>query len=399
MFPLTQNTRYLLPLLVFSLVAACIEVDIAVPSFPDMANYFQTTEEKIQWTLGLNFLGFCFSGIFYGPLSESYGRRKVLLFGNALFALGALGCAGATSIEMMLTCRFLQGLGASSCCIVTFTMITDVYQGERAATFIGIMNSILTIIMAGAPIAGGFINEFFGWRANYTSVAFTVLVSSILLLLFLPETLKKPTPFSVKKIVKDYKQLFTHPRFLMAATAPNMICAAYMSFVSAAPFLYIDSENIPVVQFALHQATIVGGFSISSYYSGRILQRFGLRDTACYSSLLVGISCVGLLLLGVYYPHAPIANTFMMFSMAIGAGVAYNVVFTDSLEICPEIRGAASSAIMSMRTLICAIAIGAAGAVYNQSLLPIAFLVASTSVIGTIITWILYSKTRFLAIS
>ena len=129
-----------------------------------MAHYFGVSGGVIQLTIAYNALGFCLSSLFYGPLSESYGRRNVMIAGNAILVIGAIGCVFAPSIPFLLVSRFIQGIGASTSAVVTFAMIADTYKGGQAIRFIGIMNSILTILMAIAPVIGSFINEAVGWR-------------------------------------------------------------------------------------------------------------------------------------------------------------------------------------------------------------------------------------------
>lgn len=154
--------KLLFPLLILSLVVCCIETDMSAPSFPDMSKHFNVSKGMIQYTIAINFLGFCVASLFYGALSDSYGRRPIMVMGNAFMMVGALGCVWAPSIEMLLAARFIQGVGASTSAVVVFAMIADCYQGNEALKRIGIMNSALTIFMSVAPIAGSFLNQAIG---------------------------------------------------------------------------------------------------------------------------------------------------------------------------------------------------------------------------------------------
>ena len=107
-------TKSLPLLLVISLLTCCVEVDISVPSFPDISDYFNISDGLTQMTVALNFFGFCLSSVVYGPLSDSFGRRKVMIIGNAIMMLGACGCAFAPNIEFLLCSRLLQGIGAGN---------------------------------------------------------------------------------------------------------------------------------------------------------------------------------------------------------------------------------------------------------------------------------------------
>ena len=116
-------------------------------------------------------------------------------------------------------------------------MISDTYKREEAVYWIGLLNAIVTAVMALAPILGGYLNVFFGWRACYTFVSLITIIQMILLLLYLPET-KSGQPISIKNALKDYKMLCGSLRFLQSSLGPTLLCAGYMAFVSVIPFLY-----------------------------------------------------------------------------------------------------------------------------------------------------------------
>ncbi|EEH12359.1 MFS transporter, partial [Wolbachia endosymbiont of Muscidifurax uniraptor] len=265
----------LLPfLLILSLIAKFIEIDISVPSFSYMVHYFNVPEGIIQLTIAYNFLGFCIGGLFFGPLSECYGRRRIMIIGNTLLLIGAVGCVFAPSIFWLLISRFVQGIGVSTS-VVVFAIVADSYKGDEAVKFIGIMNSVLTVVMAIAPVLGSFINEIVGWRGNYATVAILCLISWVLLLLALPETKKDRDIFSLKKMMKDYRKLLSSPRFVTLSLMSSLFSAAYMSFITCGPFLYMKTFGLSSTIYALHQGAIVGCFSLISLVAGKILQKLG----------------------------------------------------------------------------------------------------------------------------
>ena len=140
-------------LLVITLLPCWAEVDISVPSFPGMAAYFEASDSLIQTTITVNFLGFCISTLLYGPLSDVFGRRKVMLIGNAIMLLGAFGCVFSPSIEFLLFARFVQGLGASTSTILVFSIITDKYCQEESAKIISSINAVTTIFISFSKVS------------------------------------------------------------------------------------------------------------------------------------------------------------------------------------------------------------------------------------------------------
>jgi len=358
-------SKTLLPLLILSLVACCIEIDISVPGFPDMARYFSVSDGMIQLTIAYNFLGFCLASVCYGPLSEAYGRRNVMVAGNALLLIGAALCVVAPNITLLLVARFIQGIGAATSAVVAFAMVADAYQGDKAVKFMGIMNSILTTLMAVAPVVGSFINEAVGWRGNYGIVALVCLISWILLLLMLPETRPTRERFSLSKVVADYKQLLASRHFMSASMVPSLLYAAYLTFVACGSFLYMETFGLSIIAYALHQGFIVATFSFVSIFVGRLIDKFGSQTCVNFGLTLVILGTLLLVALSIVAPNSPYLMTAFMSVVAVGDAIVYAIIFTASMEIFPGIRGTASSTIMAMRALVVSVAVGCISYLYD----------------------------------
>lgn len=379
-------SRLFFPLLVLSLVACCIEVDISVPGFPDMARYFAVSEGEIQLTVAVNFVGFCFAALVYGPLSEAYGRRPLMVIGNLIMVLGAVGCVFAPDLPLLLLARFVQGVGASASAVVVFAMIADAYQGEKSVRLIGVMNSFLTTAMALAPVLGGFINEAIGWRGNYGLVALVAVVSWVLLALYLPETRQERNIISMRKIITDFKKLLSSSRFMVYAIVPSTCGAAYFSFVACAAFLYQQTYQVNIVEYSLHQGIIVGAFSLVSSFSSNLSSRMGRHR----SLLIGGAMGIGgallMLTLSLLGECDAFATTLSMVLFASGAAIVYPLIFASSLEIFPDIRGAASSLIMSFRSLLISFSIALMGYFYNGTAYNVALIILGIMIVAFCLT-------------
>lgn len=362
----------LVALIVVSLLGCCMEIDISIPSFPNIMTFFSASEAQVQNTLSLNFLAVCLSGLCYGPLSERYGRRKLMVYGATYFLIGALGCVFSFSIYQLMFWRFIQGLGASSTMVLGFTMISDKYNKDQAAHYIGKINAYVTIFMAFAPILGSVIINYFSWRANFTVIAFIALIAWLLLAIQLPETNPERRPVQAIGILKDYWQLITHKQFMMLAAMPNVLVTAYLTFVGSAAFYYINTCHLSYFEYAMHQGLVVLSFSAMSFYAGKLISKIGPKNALNFGMLCCALGAVFLGVCAFLYPFEAKLITFSMSLFAMGCAFPMSVIFARSLDLIPTLRGASASFIMSSRLLISSLGIMATGLFFDGSMRPVA---------------------------
>ncbi len=369
----TSPKLHLVVVIIISLLGCCMEIDISIPSFPSIMANFGVSEGQVQNTLSLNFLAFCLSGMFYGPLSEAWGRRGLMLFGATCFLVGALGCVFSYSIYQLMFWRFIQGLGASSTVVLGFAMISDRYSGDIAANYIGKVNAYITIFMASAPILGSLIINYFTWRANFTAIALIALVAWALLIMQLPETKPEKKPLILKSVLKDYWSILTHREFLLYASMPNMLVTAYLTFVGSAAFYYINACKLSYFEYAAHQGLVVTSFSVMSFYAHKVVAKIGGENAVKFGLYGCGISIALMSLFAFVLPFNPVLITLTMCLFAIGCAFPMSVTFAQSMEILPTLKGACSSFIMSSRLLISSIGIAMTGVFFDGSMRPVAF--------------------------
>lgn len=332
-----------------SLINSCIELEISVPSFPSIMTYFNVSESIVGLTITMNLIGFCIAAIIYGPLSDSYGRRKIMLLGNGILVIGSTLCALAPTMQILLLARLIQGLGAATSAVVVCAIIADSYKTQQASRLYGIMNAVFTSLMAAAPVFGGLINAAIGWRGNYGLVAAICIISWILLFLFLPETLKKKKQVNPKEIFSDYKTLITSSKFIIAAIVPSLLYGCYMAFIAISPFIYMQTMGLDIFIYTINTSFIVACFALASFFSSQITDLLGVRKTLIFALVM---QLVGTILMCFARKSIHLTSSMSIFS--IGFALIYPIIFARSMEIFPEVKGAASSAIMSLRYLICA---------------------------------------------
>ena len=372
-------------LIILSFIVYCIEIDLAVPSFPAMKSVLQTTEAWMQMSLSLNFFGFFLGALLYGPLSDSFGRRPVILSGCTIYVIGGIGCALMNSIDLLLLFRFIQGLGASSGCVILYAMIADIYPPEKMAWFHGIMNATITVVMAGAPILGSFISQTFGWRYPLITIAVLSIMTLVMMVVLLPETRVQKTPWHLKSVVSDYKRLLVNHEFTCLTFGPSLLVGVYMTFVGTAPFFYQTQLGLSVFSFGLHQGAVLASFSLVSLFTGKINHWLGMKRSAHYGNILAITAAAILYGLSFYLGGYPYSITFFMCLHVMGIALSFGTTVAIAFNVVPEVAGASSSLIMASRLLFSSLMVAYASKTYNGTWASISLILLGGAFIGILL--------------
>jgi len=188
MAKLRANTLSLIIVLSTVLVAGEMATDMFIAALPQLADEFSASVSTVQLTLGSYMVGFAIAQLAYGPISDRFGRRVPLMIGTAMFIGASLVSAQATSINMLISLRFLQSLGGAAGVTICMAIIRDMHDRERSAVMLARMSSIIAIAPAIAPLLGGWLIETFSWRATFYALAVWAAIAIWLVWLFIPET-------------------------------------------------------------------------------------------------------------------------------------------------------------------------------------------------------------------
>jgi len=371
-----------------------IEVDLYAPAFPQLRQAFGTTEAMIQWTLSINFIGYFVSSLFVGPLADSYGRRPVLLAGCGLFIAGSALCLVAPSLPLLLAGRLLQGLGVSAPTTLALTIIGDLFQGDKQVKLFSIMNSMVTLTMAAAPLAGAFLSERFGWRANFGLIFGGGALASLLVALVVPESHPREhrQPFSLRSMGENYGTLLASRQFLGTALGLVLLATPYFLFIATIPFLFLETLALPMARYVYFQGAVVGLFAVLSLLVPTLVGRVDARKMTLASISLTLLGGVSLFLHSLLLPDSAMGITLLMCVFVAGIVWPCGCVFATLFEAFPELRGSASALFSALRMLVMAGAIALAGALYRDTFRSVAWLMLLLIAGGFLL--VLYSQRR-----
>ncbi|MGA2654935.1 MAG: multidrug effflux MFS transporter [Gammaproteobacteria bacterium] len=377
------------------ITTASIETDIFIPSLPTMKDYFSASEQKIQLLVTMNFVGLCIASFIYGPLADAYGRRPILLIGMFLFTISSVACAFTNNLELLLFWRLIQGLGCSVAFIVPETIIYDNYNKEKAATLLGIYGSIITFVMAFAPIIGNYLYLKFSWQANFILIAGLSVVTFLAAIVFVRESLHKEKRMFMHTptIVKNYKRLLTSPKAMAYLYLSVAISAAYFVYVANLSLIFIDHLKVDKAMYGYYQGFILLVFAAISFSIGKIISILGIDRTRKLGTEINIVGSILMLCVAIWTPNNPLFITLAMTIFTAGFALNAEIFFGDYMDVHPDIRGIAAAMGASAELVILLVFVAISGIFFNGTIMPVAIMIFLSGISSAaILYWLHWQK-------
>ncbi|BBF94113.1 multidrug effflux MFS transporter [Blastochloris tepida] len=393
--PIRPDTVASTVLLALLTSLAALSTDIYLPSLPSIAGALETSAAEVQLTLSLFMVGFALGQIVYGPLSDRYGRKPVLLAGLAIYVAASAACAMATSIELLIVGRFVQAIGACAPMVIGRAIVRDFYAGHRAGLELARMGAIMGFVPAVAPVLGGALETFFGWRANFGFMLAYGLAASAWVLAGLPETLARRAPDvpSPLVILRIFGGILRNGGFrgylgILVATFAGMF-----AWISGSSFVLQGLYGFS--QFAFGVAFSIGviGYIVGTVLATRLNPRVGIDITVglgTAASATGGLAMLGVAAVGAAEPALLVAA---MVVYMLGFGLAFPSAVAGALIPFPDRAGAASS-LVGFCQMTFAAGVGVwVGHSLGSTPLPMAATIAAAGVAAAVL-WVMTRTDR-----
>lgn len=264
-------------------------IDNYLPSMPAISSALNASTHSVQLTLTLYILGFGFSQLIYGPLSDRYGRKKILVGGLVLFLIANTLCAFTNSLSILLAARLLSGLGMGVCGVLNRAIASDCFSGPEFSKVWSYTTTTLVLVLIIAPLTGAGIQQFFNWRANFAIATLFVGVALFFILSTLPEThhSNRLDSISLKKIFNNYKEILVTRSFLLGTLCYTLAFAGLIAYFQSSPFLLMKEFGLSPIQYGYSFLAIAG-----SYLAGGLIVSKLARLMGTKLLLLIGILLV-----------------------------------------------------------------------------------------------------------
>ncbi|HPT49517.1 MAG TPA: multidrug effflux MFS transporter [Accumulibacter sp.] len=340
-----------------------MSTDLYLPALPTLARVFSSDAAGVQLTLSVFLAGFACGQIVYGPLSDRFGRRPVMLCGLSIYCLASLACAFASSIHMLIAARFVQAIGGCAGPVLGRAVVRDLWGASESARVIAYIGGAMAIAPLVGPTLGGFLTVFFGWQANFLLLVAISAVQIVAVAVMLRESNvhRRRDATAPRQIVDNFARLLSDRAYLGYLLTFSFSYSALFAFISASSFVLVGRHGLTPQVYGMCFGIVVTGYLLGSLASGRLVRRVGsdvLLQRGAWLGALAGATMLALEFGGV---HGVAAILAPMFFCTVATGLVMPNAIARALAPYPTMAGAASAlmgfAQMSIAALV-GIAVG-----------------------------------------
>jgi MFS transporter, DHA1 family, multidrug resistance protein len=320
-------------------------IDTYLPAFSGIARSLDASPVQMQQTLSAYLFGFAFMSLFHGAISDSAGRRPVVLWGLAVFTLASAGCALSQSIGQLVFFRAVQGLSTGAGIVVSRAIVRDMFAPSQAQKVMSQITIFFGIAPAIAPLTGGWLLVHASWHAIFWFLCGVGVLLWLAIFRFLPETLHRAQrqPFHPAHLLRGYWQLASDPRFVLLALASGIPFNGMFLYVLSAPVFLGEHLGLLPQQFFWFFLLTIAGIMAGAVVSGRVAGKLApKRQIRNGFAIMLAIGLINLLLNLLLPAHASWA-LLPIAIFAFGWAMMVPVVTLLVLDLVPERRGMASS--------------------------------------------------------
>jgi len=356
-----------------SLVA--LSIDAMIPALPDIGQALNVEDSNDnQLVIAMVFLGMAVGQIFFGPFSDSYGRKPSLYLSLAVFVVGCLLSATATNFTVMLVGRLLQGVGASGPRVVPMALIRDEYEGRGMARIMSLIMMVFILVPMLAPMFGQLIVYLSNWRGIFYSFLLMAMMLSLWFAFRQPETLvpEKRKPFTLKVILNGIKEVLKTRKAFGYTLSVGVASGPFLAYLSTAQPILEEQYGLGAT-FTIYFAVLALSIGIASFVNSKMVIKYGMRFLSHYALTVIIVISVLFLLLMFFMRSEPPLMFFMgyliitLFSM----GIIFGNMNALAMEPLGHIAGLGAAVVGSLSTLI-SVPIGIViGQAYQQSVMPL----------------------------
>jgi len=320
-------------------------IDTYLPSFPNIASDFGVGLGAMAQTLSVYLIAFAAATLMWGPLTDAFGRRRVVLGAMLLYVITSFGCAFTDNLPHMLILRLLQGVAASGGIVIARAVIRDVYDGPQARRAIAQVMMMFALAPAAAPIIGGWLHEWFGWRSVFHFLTLYGAVTVALMIWSLPETHPPHLRQSIhpRVVLGNYLVALRHRRFLAIVLTFCCCFGGLFLYIVGSPAIIFDHLGLGANHFAVQFVPMVAGVMAGSWVAGRVSSLLAPAHAIRAAMLLAGLAVLANLAQACWLQPKPLTVIGPLVLYAFAVALCMPNLTVMALDCFPLNRGLASA--------------------------------------------------------
>lgn len=348
------------------------ETDIFVPSFPQLQDRFGLSPFMVELTIGVNLAAYCVCSLLMGGLGDKYGSRRVILSSVIIFMFGSVFCVFADSFACLLFGRLLQGIGSSGPAVMAYTVILEHFPSNQQKKLIAIVNGIVTISMAVAPVVGSFISYYYNWQGSFVALFMMSVFCLLLSYIYIP---KDATDHEVSLSFKEYGRLLNSSKTQLYILTLSMLSQPYSVFAALSPLLFINNLQVKLEDFGFYLGGLSVLFAFISFASDFCYKRFGEQNCYQYSLKLMWIYVIGVALLMLFGVNDPLLITLVTSLMSAAAVFPINLLWPVAVSSMPRAKGKILALFVAARLILSSVIIQVVSYFYDGRYFYIGFFI------------------------
>lgn len=350
-----------------------LSIDMYLPAFPQIGESLGGGVEGVQLTLAAYFIGMALGQLLHGPLSDGLGRRRPLFAGLVVYIAASILCALATSMEALIALRFLQALAGCAGMVISRAVVRDVSDVLDPVRLMGRLMLVMGVAPILAPLIGGYVTAWFGWRAIFWLLALIGVAALLLCIFVLHETLPEARRrrVSLPHVLRSYGDLLADRRFMGAALASGFAISGMFAYIAGSPFVFITLNGVAIENYGWLFGGAAAGFIVFSQVSAKLAARLGRERV--FNLSIAAIAGSGLALVACTALGAPFAAQYAMIFLYVSLlGIALPLGTIITITPFPHMAGTASALVGTLQFGMGALAGTVISALHDGTALPMA---------------------------
>ena len=380
-------------LLVLITMTSTLAMHMFVPALPYAGHELTASSSLMQMTISLYIIGLAVGQLFYGPLSDAYGRRPMLMFGLALYTLAGFVAMCAGGVHQLIVARLFQALGGCAGLALGRAIVRDTAHSEQVVRQLALMNLMMMIGPGLAPLVGGAVSALFGWRAIFAVLSMLGALTLMLTWRLLPETSAPSGVMSPTVLLNDYRLLIRSPIFVGFMFGGGCSTTSVYGFIAAAPFILTTQLHRSLHEVGFYLALLIVGMSLGNALTSKLVGNVRISRLLLGSNILSIVSAV-LFLLSVLLGELTLVGTMvLLFLYTVGAGMSSPAALSKAVSVNPQLVGSASGLYGFTQMAIGALCTSLA-ALGRDPALAVALVLCSAATLGQFSFWLALTKER-----